>query len=74
MDGVPMRLMVNSDAEPMPRHKPISVLLHWQEEVKASLNEDVALGVLEPIPVGEPETWSHSVVVCHKKNGKPCQK
>lgn len=74
MDGIPMRLMVNSDEEPVAHHKPISVLLQWQEEVKASLNEYVALGVLEPVPVREPETWSHSVVVCPKKNGKPCQK
>ena len=71
MDGVPMRLMVNPDAEPVAHHTPIPVPLHWQEEVKAGLDQDVALGVLEPVPVGEPVTWCHRMVVCPKKNGKP---
>jgi hypothetical protein len=71
MEGVPMRLMVNPDAEPVVHHTPIPVPLHWQEEVKAGLDQDVALGVLEPVPVGEPVTWCHRMVVCAKKNGKP---
>ena len=71
MEGVPMRLMVNPDAEPVVHHTSIPVPLHWQEEVKAGLDQDVALGVLEPVPVGEPVTWCHRMVVCAKKNGKP---
>ena len=71
MDGSPMRLMVDPDAEPVAHHTPIPVPLHWQEAVKAGLDQDVALGVLEPVPVGEPVTWCHRMVVCPKKNGKP---
>ncbi|XP_048575650.1 uncharacterized protein LOC116619407 [Nematostella vectensis] len=71
MDGIPMRLMVDPEAEPVAHHTPIPVPLHWQEEVKAGLDQDVALGVLEPVPVGEPVTWCHRMVVCAKKNGKP---
>lgn len=29
------------------------------------------LAVLEPVPVGEPVTWCHRMIVCAKKNGQP---
>ena len=32
------------------------VPLRWQSDVKAGPNHDVSLGVLEPLPVGEPGT------------------
>ena len=66
-----MRLMVDPKAKPVAHHNPIPVPLHWQEEVKAGLDQDVSLGVLEPVPVGEPVTWCHRMVICAKKNGKP---
>ncbi|CAB4013560.1 Hypothetical predicted protein [Paramuricea clavata] len=71
MEGEQMRLMIDPNAEPKAHHTPIPVPLHWQSEVKAGLDQDVALGVLEPVPVGEPVTWCHRMVVCVKKNGKP---
>ncbi|KAK3731603.1 hypothetical protein QZH41_004849 [Actinostola sp. cb2023] len=71
MDAVPMRLMVDPDAEPVAHHTPVPVPLHWQADVKAGLDHDISLGVLEPVPVGEPVTWCHRMVVCAKKNGKP---
>ena len=71
MAGVPMRLMVDANAEPVAHHTPIPVPLHWQSDVKAGLDHDVSLGVLEPVPVGEPVTWCHRMVICAKKNGKP---
>ena len=46
MDGPPMQLMVDPDAEPVAHHTPIPVPLHWQEAAKAGLDKDVALGVL----------------------------
>ena len=63
--------MINPDAEPVAHHTPVPVPLHWQEDVKAGLDHDVSLGVLEPMPVGEPVTWCHQMVVCTKKNVKP---
>ena len=69
MDGPPMRLMIDPDATPTAHHSPIPVPLHWQEEVKAGLDRDIRLGVLEPVPVGEPVTWCHRMVTCAKKNG-----
>ena len=71
MDGPPLHLMVNPDAEPVAHHSPIPVPLHWQDEVKTGLDQDVRLGVLEEVPIGEPVTWCHRMVVCAKKNGKP---
>ena len=47
-----MRLMVDPNAEPVANHTPIPVPLHWQDDVKAGLDQDVSLGVLVPVPVG----------------------
>ena len=69
MDSVPMRLMVDPDAEPVAHHTPVPVPLHWQDKVKAGLDQDVALGVIEPDPLGETVTCCHRMVVCAKKNG-----
>ena len=71
MDGPPLHLMIDPDAKPVAHHMPVPVPIHWQEDVKAGLDRDVRLGVLEPVPVGEPVTWCHRMVVCAKKNGKP---
>jgi len=71
MEGPPMRLMVDKEATPVAHHTPIPVPLHWQDEVKAGLEQDVRLGVIEPVPIGEPVTWCHRMVICAKKNGKP---
>ena len=71
MEGPPLHMRVDPDAQPVAYHTPIPVPLHWQAEVKAGLDQDVRLGVLEEVPIGEPVTWCHRMVVCSKKNGKP---
>lgn len=71
MSGPPMRLLVEPDAQPVAHHTPIPVPIHWQDEVKKGLDQDVRLGVIEPVPVGTPVTWCHRMVVCPKKSGKP---
>ncbi|XP_064400425.1 uncharacterized protein LOC135346657 [Halichondria panicea] len=71
MEGPPMRLMIDPQATPTAHHTPIPVPLHWQEEVKAGLDRDVRLGVLEQVPIGAPVTWCHRMVICAKKTGKP---
>ncbi len=40
-----MRLMVDPIAEPTAHHTPIPVPLHWQSQVKAGLDQDVALSL-----------------------------
>ena len=71
MESSHMRLMVDPHCQPVAHHKAIPVPLHWSEEVKAGLDQDVRLGVIEPVPIGEPVTWCHRMVVCAKKDGTP---
>jgi len=71
MTGPLLWLMTNPDARPVAHHKPIPVPLHWLNDVKAGLDQDTNLGVIEPVPIGEPVTWCHRMVICAKKNGKP---
>ena len=71
INGPPMKLMVDPSAEPVAHHTPIPVPIHWREAVKAGLDRDVSLGVIEPVPIGDPVTWCHRMVVCAKKNGEP---
>ena len=71
MDSPWMRMMVDPDAQPVAHHKAIPVPIHWCDAVKAGLDKDVSLGVLEPVPIGEPVTWCHRMVVCAKKDGTP---
>ena len=71
MEGPPVRIMVDPKASPVTIHTPISVPLHWQKQVKADLDRDIALGVIEPVPVGEPMTWCSRMVITRKKSGGP---
>ena len=69
MSGPPLSLNIDPLATPKPCHTPIAIPLHWQDEVKAGLDRDVRLGVLEQVPLGTPDTWCHRMVICTKKNG-----
>ena len=63
--------IIKADATPTAYHSPIPVPLHWQDAVEAGLDRDVRLGVLEPVPLGEPVTWCHCMVICVKQNDTP---
>ena len=65
--------MIDPNATPVIHHIPVPVPVHWQEEVKAGLDQDIQLGVIEPVPIGEPVTWCHRIVICAKKDGSPRQ-
>ena len=67
MQGPALHLMIDPQATPKAHHTPIPVPIDWREEVKAGLDRDVRLGVLEPVPIGQPVTWCHRMVVCAKK-------
>ena len=72
MDGhPPLKLHVDENAKPFAIHKARPVPLHWQQEVKAGLERDVALGVLERVPMGEPTDWCAPMTIAAKKNGSP---
>ena len=68
MSGPPLSLNIDPNAKPKPCHTPIAIPIHWQDEVKAGLDRDVRLGVLEQVPLGTPDTWCHRMVICTKKN------
>ena len=69
MSGPPLSLTIDPNATPQPHYTPIAVPVHWQDEVKAGLDRDVRLGVLEKVPLGTPVTWCHRMVICTKKDG-----
>ena len=55
----PLHLNIDLTAKPVTHQTPVPVPLHWQEAIKDCLARDVRLGVIEPVPVGEPVTWCH---------------
>ena len=70
MTGPPMKITFKKDYTPHAVHKPIQVAHHWKYKVKADLDCDVRLGIIEPVPPGTPTVWCARMVVTPKKNGK----
>ena len=66
-----MHLMIDPKVKPTAYHPSILVRIHWWDDVKAGLDENVSLGGLEPVPVGEPVILCHRMVICAKKNRRP---
>ena len=71
MQGEPMPIITNPDVKPVAVHRPVPVPLHWQEKVKADLDRDVALGIIEPVPLNTPTSWCSRMVIVPKSNGEP---
>ena len=71
MSGPPMKIHVDPNATPVAVHKPIPIPHHWQADVKADLDKDVRMEILEKVPMGVPTTWQSRMVVVSKKSGKP---
>ena len=59
------------NVKPFAIYTPARVPAHWEEKVKADIDRDVALGVLEPVPTNVEMTWCHRMVICRKHNGDP---
>ena len=71
VEGPPLRLHVDPQAEPTTVCSRAKVPIHWEDQVKDDLKRDEALGVIEKVPYGEPSTWCHRMVVTRKDNGDP---
>ena len=71
MSGPPLKLHIDPNARPVAIHKPANVPLHWQEKVKADLDRDCRLGVLEKVDPNIPVVWCSRMVVTPKANGSP---
>ena len=64
-------LHVDPEATPVAHHTPCVLPVHWRDKVKAALDDDERLGVIERVPDGVPTTWLHRMVVVAKHNGEP---
>ena len=71
MSGPPLKLNIDPDSTPVAVHTPAPVPIHWQDEVKAQLDRDVELGVIEPVPWGQPTLWCSRMVTVAKSDGSP---
>ena len=73
MKGPPMKVHIAENATPYVTRRPTKVPIHWRDEVVKQLEQDIALGVLERVPPGVPDTWLHNMVITGKgtdKDGK----
>ena len=71
MTGAPLDIQFKADTSPTAVHTPIPVPHHWKRQVKAGLDQDVRLGIIEPVPQGNPTRWCSRMVVAAKKDGSP---
>ena len=71
MKGEPLPIPVKAGVKPIAVHTPVPIPLHWEEKVHKDLQRDVALGVIEPVPLNTPVTWCSRMVVVPKHNGEP---
>ena len=71
MRGEPLPIPVKAGVKPTAVHTPVPIPRHWEEKVHRDLKRDVALGVIEPVPLNTPVTWSSRMVVVAKHNGEP---
>ena len=63
MQGKPMPIITDPSVKPVP--------LHWMEKVKEDLDQDVHLGIIEPVPINTPTSWCSRMVIVPKSSGEP---
>ena len=71
MTGPPMKVNINESASPYITRRPPRVPIHWRGAVIEQIDRDIALGVIERVPPGTPDTWLHSMVITGKSDGSP---
>jgi len=59
-----VEIHVKEGAQPVACHKPATIPIHWQDQVRNDLERDEALGLIEHVPIGEPLEWCHAYG-CH---------
>ena len=60
MEGPPLEIHLDPAAKPRYVSTPSTVPLHWQDKVKADIDRDVRMGVIEPVT--EPSQWCLSLI------------
>ena len=71
MEGPPISILIDPKAQPVMFNTPATIPIHWMEDVRMKLEEDVRLGVLERVPMGEKPTWCFRMVLARKPDGSP---
>ena len=71
MTGPPMKVNISESATPYITRRPPRVPIHWRAQVIEQLDRDIALGVIERVPPGTPDSWLHSMVITAKADGSP---
>ena len=71
MASDPIRIHIDPLAKPVAAMTAATVPYHLREAVKQQLDEDVALGTLEKVPIGTPTKWQARMHVVMKPDGKP---
>ena len=69
MEGDPIPIPTDPQAVPYAVHKPIPIPIHWREKVAEDLERDIALGIIEEVPLNTPTTWCARMVVVPKHDG-----
>ena len=70
MNAAPVRIHIEHADELPCYHTPIPIPLHQQEDTYEELMNDIAKGVVEPVPVGEPSKVCFRMLTQTKKSGK----
>ena len=60
-----MKIHTKSDTILYCCKKPTDVPLNFRAQVKADIEADVMKGILERVPVGEPDSWCSRMVIAY---------
>ena len=60
---------VNKNTVPHTVRTPALLKLQWQESAKTQLDNGVAMGIREKIPIGKPSRWFHQMIITPKSDG-----
>ena len=67
----PLELFVDPNIKPVAIHKAAVIPIHLKAAVKADLDRDVRLGILEKVNVKSPVKWLSRMIVTLKTDGTP---
>ena len=72
MDSAPpVKLLIEDNSTPVAVTKATPIPINWLPTIKAELNKDVRLGVIEPVLENTPVTWCSRMGIVPKKSGDP---
>ena len=71
MAGEPLRVHIDKSVPPTTVNRPSTVSIHWQKKMKAALDADERMGVIEKVPANTPQLWCAPMHVVAKHNGDP---